>query len=135
MTFSYVVGGLRDPIDRNPFNKAIIEAFLAISWLLFTLSLAFTTFFATILNFYSADAIKHWAEGGKRKVLIQWYATLTSALLYGLVVVAFAFLSLVVTAYTGTVGWIALAFTLFFGVVGFGAIGYQAPLWRTSRYK
>lgn len=57
-----------------------------------------------------------------------WYATGVSAVLFGVLVVAFIFLGLVVAAYTGPVGWAAVAFTGVAGVAGFGSIVWQSPI-------
>lgn len=57
-----------------------------------------------------------------------WYATVVSFALYGLLITAFVFLSLVVTAYAGPLGWIAVGFSAFFGMCGIGAIVWQSPI-------
>lgn len=57
-----------------------------------------------------------------------WYATGVSVVLFGTLVVAFIFLGLVVAAYTGPVGWAAVAFTAVAGVAGFGSIVWQSPI-------
>lgn len=57
-----------------------------------------------------------------------YYATAVSMVLFGLLVVAFLFLGLVVTAYVGPVGWTAVGFTVLSGVLGFGSIVWQSPI-------
>lgn len=57
-----------------------------------------------------------------------YYATVTSLLLYGLVIAAFIVMALVVTAYSFVVGWVAIGFTAVFGIGGFLSIGIQSPL-------
>lgn len=57
-----------------------------------------------------------------------WYASAVSALLFGMLVVAFIFLGLVVVSYTGATGWAAVAFTGIVGAVGVGYIIWQSPI-------
>ena len=57
-----------------------------------------------------------------------WYATAVSATLFGLLISAFVFLSLVVAALTGPSGWTALGFTILFGTLGVGSIIWQSPI-------
>lgn len=65
---------------------------------------------------------------GKDRVKVLWFATAVSAFLFGLLVVAFVTISLVVVAYVGPVGWVALGFVILFGVAGFGVIIWRSPL-------
>lgn len=57
-----------------------------------------------------------------------WYASAVSALLFGMLVVAFVFLGLVVASYSGAIGWVAVAFTALVGGIGFGVIVWQSPI-------
>lgn len=71
---------------------------------------------------------------GKDRTKVLWISSLVSALLLGLLVTAFIFLSLIVVVYAGPVGWVATAFTIIFGVLGFGTIAWQSPLeWPTFK--
>ena len=56
-----------------------------------------------------------------------WWGILVSSVLFGLLMVAFVFLGLVVVAYAGPVGWAAVGATTFFGTLGFGSIIWQSP--------
>lgn len=134
VTFSYVVSGIRAPVVHARFSTVEFEVFISLSWLLFLLALAFATLFSTLLAFYNEQAIADWQNPDRAKrLLIQWTATITTAILYGLVIAAFIFLSLVITAYSPTVGWVACGFTTAFGFGGFIAITIQCPLFRRKR--
>ena len=61
-----------------------------------------------------------------------WYATVVSVVLFGLLIAAFTFIALVVTAYAGPAGWLAIAATTFFGAVGFGVIIWQSPMFSAA---
>lgn len=60
--------------------------------------------------------------------MLQYYATVTCLVLYGLVIAAFVVMGLVVTAYSFVVGWVAVGFTAVFGIGGLLCIGIQSPL-------
>jgi hypothetical protein len=47
--------------------------------------------------------------------VLQYYATVTCLVLYGLVIAAFVIMGLVVKAYSPVVGWVAVGFTATFG--------------------
>jgi hypothetical protein len=57
-----------------------------------------------------------------------WWATLVSSVLFCLLMAAFVFLSLAVTAYVGPVGWAALALSAVFGCTGTAVIIWQSPI-------
>lgn len=57
-----------------------------------------------------------------------WWATLVSFVLYAILICAFMFLGLAVTAYVGRVGWVAIGFTALFGALGVGVIVWQSPI-------
>jgi hypothetical protein len=129
ITFSKIVQAPLAPFDDFGYSKYTIQWFLAISWLLFVLALAFTSFFASLLSLYRPQAVKAFGSGvsiERRKVM--WYVTLVSSLLFGLTIGAFVFVSLVVVGYAGAVGWITVGFCITFGVGGFGTIIYQSPI-------
>ncbi len=60
--------------------------------------------------------------------IVKWFATAVSALLFTLTIVAFLMVGLVVVAYVGPVGWVAVAFTIFFALLGYGCMIWQSPL-------
>lgn len=129
ITFAKIVQTPVAPFDNFGYSKYDVQWFLAISWLLFVLVLAFTSFFASLLSLYRPQAVKAFGtqtSTERRKVM--WYVTLVSSLLYGLTIAAFIFISLVVVAYSGPVGWVTIGFCVVFGIGGFGTIIYQSPL-------
>ena len=131
VTFSYVLSNnASSPRSPNPvFNDAQIQLFLAISWLLFLLGLASAALGSTILNFFKEHWITDWdgLNGKTSQFQVQMYAAFAAALMGTLVIGAFVLLGLVVVAYSAIVGWIALGFTMFYGlVIGVGVL-YQFP--------
>ena len=142
ITFNYVLSNSQ-PTSATPiplpnsrkFSPEMVQLFLAISWLLFLLALAFAALGSTLLTFFR----RHWEEDwdGKRgktsQTTVQMYAVFASTVLGGLVVGAFVLLCLVVVAYSSVVGWIALGFTSFFGFVMLVSIFNQVPWpWRDN---
>lgn len=129
LTFSKIVESPVPPFHNYGFSPQSIQYLLATSWLLFVLALAMTSFFASALSLWRPRAVAAFGmkDGGeKRKVL--WVAVGVAALLFGLVLAAFLMVGLVVAAYVGPVGWVAVGFTVVFGVVGFGCIVWQSPV-------
>lgn len=57
-----------------------------------------------------------------------WYASAVSALLFGILIIAFLFLGLVVVSYAGGTGWVAVALSAFAGAVGGACIIWQSPI-------
>lgn len=130
ITFSYVLNNKDSLADTESyFNKAQVQRFLATSWLLFLLDMAFAAIGSTIMTFFRAHWIKDWnGEHGRRSQReVQLYAVVMSALMAGLTVAAFIFLCLVVVAYEEVVGWIALGFTCCFGFMMLVSVIYQYP--------
>ena len=129
ITFSYVIGNINTPVAGNHFGVADVQFFLGLSWLLFLLALASASLGSTLLNFFQ----EHWKldwdghNGKKSQRSVQLYATFAFALLGALVIAAFVFLCLVVTAYTPVIGWMALGFTGLFGLVIALGVCMQAP--------
>lgn len=137
ITFSYVLSNNSSiPESQNPsFGSKQIQLFLAISWLLFLLALAFASLGSTLLTFFKNHWVADWdgTNGKTSQWCVQMYAVFASGLLGALTVGAFVLLCLVVVAYSAVVGWIALGFTCFFGVVILMAVINQAPWsWRNN---
>ena len=111
------------------FSAATVQLFLSVSWLLFLLSLAFASLGQTLLTFFRAHWQRDWdgLHGRTSQMEVQWYAVLAAVVMGGLVVGAFTLLCLVVVAYSPVVGWIALGFTGFFGLIIVVAIFNQVP--------
>lgn len=110
-------------------DKDTVQYYLAYSWLLFILNLVTTSFAASALSMYRPQAVAYFGTSRttKRRTVL-WYATIVTTLLVGALVAAFELLSLVVVAYAGPAGWIALSLTTTAGVIGFGVILYQSPI-------
>lgn len=127
VTFNYVLSDVKEP--KYLWTKPQIQVYLSISWVLFLLALAFASLASTLLNFFQGHAVRDWdGDDRKRKRILQSYATITSLLLYGLVIAAFTVIGVVVTAYSFVVGWVAVGFTAVFGVGGLLCILIQSPL-------
>lgn len=129
VTFSKVLSQPVTPWIDYGFSTDTVQDFLAISWLLFLLDLVITSFAASALSLYHPQAVKYFgtSDSSDRRI-VMWWATLVSFVLYGLLISAFTFLGLAVTAYVGRVGWVAIAFTAFFGASGVGVIIWQSPI-------
>ncbi|EXJ83455.1 hypothetical protein A1O1_07078 [Capronia coronata CBS 617.96] len=137
ITFSYVLSNNTSiPPSRSPsFDSQQIQLFLAISWLLFLLALAFASLGSTLLTFFKTHWTADWdgINGKTSQWSVQVYAVFASGLLGALTVGAFVLLCLVVVAYSAVIGWIALGFTCFFGIVILVAVINQAPWpWRNN---
>lgn len=136
VTFSFILTGntqLGNPTGY--YREGQIVTFLAISWLLFLLNLAFASLGSTLLTFFKAHWVRDWdgEHGLSSQLEVQLYAVFVSGLLGGLIVGAFVFLCLVVVAYSPVVGWIALGFTSWFGLIIAVSVTWQLPWpWRDN---
>lgn len=142
ITFNYVLSNNQQtnptetPLpNTRAFSVDQVQLFLAISWLLFLLALAFAALGSTLLTFFK----RHWEEdwdglhGKTSQTTVQIYAVFASSVVGGLVIGAFILLCLVVVAYSAVVGWIALGFASFFGLVMLVSIVNQVPWpWRDN---
>ncbi|RFU31469.1 hypothetical protein B7463_g4862, partial [Scytalidium lignicola] len=129
LTFTKIIQTPVQPWVDYGFDRITVQYFLSNSWLFFILNLAITSFAASALSLYRPSAVAYFGtRSTKRRRKVLWYATLVTSVLYGLLIAAFMFLSLVVVAYAGPVGWIAVSATSLFGAVGFGVILYQSPI-------
>ncbi len=142
ITFNYVLSNNQStsptptPLpNTRAFSAETVQLFLAISWLLFLLALAFAALGSTLLTFFR----RHWEEdwdghrGKTSQTTVQMYAVFASTVIGGLVIGAFMLLCLVVVAYSAVVGWIALGFTSFFGFIMLISIFNQVPFpWRDN---
>jgi hypothetical protein len=86
-----------------------------------------------LLTFYEKDCLETWGKRDQRdhetsaSKRLRFYATLASVIPFGLVVGAFILLSLLITAYTRTVGWAAVGLTGLFGLMGFVIMLIESP--------
>ena len=138
ITFSKIVQAPVTPFHSYGFEIHQIQYLVATSWLFFIISLAFTSFFASALSLWRPAAVKAFGTtDGDTRIKVLWFATGVSALLFSLEVAAFVTISLVVVAYTGAVGWVAVVFTIIFAILGWGTIIWRSPLewpqWVTRR--
>jgi len=137
ITFSYVLSNnTSTPLSTDPvFKVAQIQEFLAISWLLFLLALANASLGSTVLTFFKDHWIQDWdgMNGKTSQFEVQMYAFVAAGLMGALIIAAFVLLSLVVVAYSAIVGWIALGFTAFYGLVIAVGVLHQFPWpWRNN---
>ena len=129
ITFSKIVQSPVTPFHYYGFDQRQIQYLISLSWLFFVLALAFTSFFASALSLWRPQAVKAFGQTtGSDRVKVLWFATGVSAFLFGLEVVAFITISLVVVAFTGPVGWVAVSFMIIFAVAGFGVIVWRSPM-------
>ncbi len=129
ITFTNIIRSPVAPFHNFGFNSRTVQYLISLSWLFFVLALAFTSFFASALSLWRPQAVKAFGTTtGADRVKVLWFATGVSAFLFGLEVVAFITVSLVVTAYTGPVGWVAVGFIIIFGLLGFGVIIWRSPM-------
>ena len=129
ITFSKIVQTPVTPWIDYGIGADAVQFYLSISWMLFLLALVVTSSLASLLSLYRPQAIDAFAtKVHKYKKRVMWAATFTSLVLILLVFASFLFISLVVVAYAGPVGWITLAATLFFGILAILGIIWQSPL-------
>ncbi|KAG7008098.1 phosphoserine aminotransferase [Physcia stellaris] len=136
ITFSKITDAPPSP-RRLPSR---IQYLIAISWLFFVLTLATTSFAASALSLYRPQAVSAFngdlngdgvigkGEGERLRRRVLWFATLVAGGLFALLVVAFVALGLVVVAFVGAVGWVAVGFTVMFAVAGCGVLVWQSPV-------
>jgi hypothetical protein len=116
LTFSKIVSTPVAPWDDYGFSKTSVQYFLSHAFLFFVLDLAITSFAGSALTLYRPQAIEWFGTNVSReRRVVMWYATVVSAVLFGLLIAAFILIALVVTAYAGPTGWLATAATVFFG--------------------
>ncbi|TVY84354.1 hypothetical protein LSUE1_G000894 [Lachnellula suecica] len=128
LTFSKIVQAPAPPI-YGPFSTDTTQTYMGVSWLLFLLDLAFTSFAACALTLWRPQAISYFGtEDSQKRRIVMWYASAVSAVLFGMLIVAFLFLGLVVVSFAGGIGWAAVGFTVLVGCLGMGSIVWQSPI-------
>ena len=129
LTFNKIIQPPVEPWIDYGISSETVQFYISISWLLFLLALVITSAIASLMSLYRPQAIDAFAtKVHKWKKRVMWAATLTSLLLLLLVFSSFVFLSLVVVAYSGPVGWVTLGFTVFFGVLAICGVIWQSPM-------
>jgi hypothetical protein len=137
ITFNYVLSNhVSDPDPRySVFSAYHVQSFLAISWLLFLLCLAAASLFQTLLTLFKEHWIKDWdgQTGRSSHFEVHMYAVFAVGLTSALIIAAFVLLCLVVVANAPVVGWMAVCFTGFFGLIIVIGVLHQAPWpWRDN---
>ena len=118
-----------EPLHNNGFSPARTLTLVSVSWLFFVIALGVTSLFASALSLWRPAAVKAFGtQDSKDREKVLWFASVVSALLLALIIVAFLALSLVVVAFAGPPGWVALTFVVLFGILGFGTIIWRSPL-------
>ena len=112
-TFATLISGVEDPGPDSRFDKSQVRMLLALSWLLFILSLGYATFVSNLFTFY-APLIKPSYDGNDRTThSVLW---LVVALQQLLLLAAVSVSALAVMAYVESVGWLAVGFTALFAL-------------------
>jgi glucan phosphoethanolaminetransferase (alkaline phosphatase superfamily) len=99
------------------------------------LALANASLGSTVLTFFKEHWIEDWNgyNGSTSQFEVQVYAFFAAGLMGALTIGAFVLLSLVVVAFSAIVGWIALGFTAFYGLVIAVGVLHQFPWpWRSN---
>ena len=89
------------PPSNERFDERTVRTLLAISWLLFVLALGIGGVSINLLT-GTGENPQFWSRLKIRSLIL---------LLQSLIIGAFLILSLVIVAYTGDVGWVAVAFS------------------------
>lgn len=129
LSFAKIVQTPVKPWVDYGVSEIAIQNYLSIAFLLLVMDLAITSAAASALSLYRVQAISYFgtADSHERRI-VMWWATLVSTVLFGMLLTAFIFLSLVVTAYTGAIGWVAVAFSSLFGLGTMAVIVWQSPI-------
>jgi hypothetical protein len=101
--------------DDHHFDRKTARSFLAIAWALFLIVLGISCFAATILAF-NKERLRRGLNQNKR----DWYAVwgaVAAGLVIALMLGAFLFSSMAVSAYSEGPGWLAAAFVGLFGII------------------
>ena len=129
MCFAKIVQTPVEPWVNYGYSKITVQFFLSNAFLFFVLDLMATSFAASALQLWRPQAVEYFGtEDSEDRRTVMWWATLVTCILLGLILVAFIMLGLIMVAYAGPVGWITIAFTALFGLVGAGVIVWQSPI-------
>jgi hypothetical protein len=109
-TFATLMSGLEEPGSDSRFDKAQVRMLLALSWLLFLLSLGYATAASTLFTFY-APLIEASCDDNSRTT--HSFLWVVAALQQLLLLAAVSVSALAVMAYVEFVGWLAVGFTVF----------------------
>jgi hypothetical protein len=129
MCFSKVVQTPVQPWIDYGYSKVSVQFFLSNAFLFFVLDLMVTSFAASALQLWRETAIEFFGtDDSHDRRTVMWWATFVTCILLTLLMVAFFMLGLIMVAYAGPVGWITIAFTGLFGLIGAGVIIWQSPI-------
>ncbi len=104
-TFSLILTDIRSP-SHPIFGVDQLIFFLALSWLLFIIALTMACVFTLLLNFWGDKAI----EGFYTESKWHWAGFVMCVSLFSLLVGAFVYVCLVITAYQERIGITSLCF-------------------------
>jgi hypothetical protein len=110
-SFTTMLNSLDEPPPGSRFTKQQVRRYLALAYLLFTMSLGFAVAGATLLSFHSRIVVR-WYDTKARKAHAGIWLVIVAQqlLLYG----AFAVSMLAVMAYVEDVAWVGVALVLGF---------------------
>jgi hypothetical protein len=129
ISFSKIVQTPVTPWVDYGVGIVTIQNYVSISFLLLVVDLALASAAASALSFYRPRAVSYFGtKDSHERRIVMWWATLVSVVLFSLLFTAFIFLGLVVAAYTGPIGWVAVGFSAMFGLVFLGVIVWQSPI-------
>lgn len=124
--FAIIVSEIANPNELSPnprFTRKTVRTLLGIAWLLFVLALAIVAVSMSVLAYHREHSTTGfnglWRHKWERLGLV------ASSLIQLSVIAAFLFLSLVLVAYAGTVGWVAVALSSTAAVFAFVSLAIQ----------
>lgn len=129
LTFSKTVSSPVEPWRHYGFTATELQFYIADAFVCFAVTLFITTLAASALSMWRPQAIVYFGttDSHKRRIVL-WWASLVSFVLVGLEITAFIFMGLVIAGLTGPAGWVALGFTVFFGIIVMAVIVWQSPI-------
>ncbi|KIN06269.1 hypothetical protein OIDMADRAFT_176359 [Oidiodendron maius Zn] len=129
LSFAKIVQTPVQPWIDYGVTTVTIQNYLSIAFLLLIIDLALTSASASALSLYRPQAVNYFGttDSHERRI-VMWWATAVSVVLFGLLFTSFIFLGLVVAAYTGPIGWVAVGFASLFGLIFLGVIVWQSPI-------
>jgi hypothetical protein len=124
ITFTVILSEIADPATLHAnktalFSKETARLFVAISWMLFTITLGLAAVIRILISDVNLkEAANKGFKNGSRWIRLAH--SLLTLFLNGLPIAAFLFLALAVVAYVPIVGWITLGLISFFLIAAGG---------------
>ncbi|KAF2728316.1 hypothetical protein EJ04DRAFT_516682 [Polyplosphaeria fusca] len=134
ITFSLIMLNIANPSRLNSENLATrarydveeVREFLAVGWVLFMCNLGICCLLSGLVYFQELDILGNWPDGRLWwGITWEWLLHICSFVITGLLIAAFAVLSMAVVAYVEPVGWAGLALTMLWGSIVVGCWIYQ----------